>query len=237
MGWFEVKVLDWDGRLLPMRLLQASMLLYRSTKVSCMHFIDGSAPSNVNAVFAWSCSTPTAAQAVQEIENSCHKRYSATLITPCQGCLIHPRHAWSKTLPVFWTKSILERSTYVENLCQIVGHPWEQQIVMEVKRSNVFVVILTPAFSQRFWPMYELYLALEAAEQQPLRQIVPVLYGTTYVDLRQNFERFNALAEWEKHANKDLVIDVVESCVKNLNTLSRCQSIEWDGASPLDKKS
>ncbi|CAM9361519.1 unnamed protein product, partial [Sphacelaria rigidula] len=72
-----------------------------------------------------------------------------------------------------------------ENLRQVVGRPWKPKIVKEVKRSTVFVAILTPAFSQRFWPMYELHLAIEAAEQQPQyrRHLVPVLYGTDFVEL------------------------------------------------------
>lgn len=45
----------------------------------------------------------------------------------------------------------------VVNLQKAVGMQLERQIVDEVTSSSVFVAILTPAFSQRFWPMYELH--------------------------------------------------------------------------------
>ena len=123
----------------------------------------------------------------------------------------------------------------VDNREERLGMQWAPQIMKEVKSSSVFVAILTPAFSQRFWPMYELYLALEAAEQpQSKRSIVPVLYGTTYDHLLQNFKKIDPRASWPDYESKE---EVIKSSVKNLNTLSKFQGIPWIYASFDDKNS
>ena len=105
------------------------------------------------------------------------------------------------------------------------GFEWAPQIVEGVKSCSVFVAILTPAYSQRFWPMYELYLALEAAKKPKSKhRILPVLYGTNFNALRQNFEKSDPWAKWKDHESKEKVI---QSSVKNLNNLSDYQAIRW----------
>lgn len=75
--------------------------------------------------------------------------------------------------------------------------------------------------------MYELHLALESE-----RFIIPVLFGTTYDALLQNFENIDPRASWQ-HKSKEKVI---ESSVKNLNNLSELIPIIWKYAN-FDKNS
>lgn len=121
----------------------------------------------------------------------------------------------------------------VHNLDDTLGRPWGARIVEQVKKSSVFVAILTPAFSQRFWPMYELHLALQGISQ---RRIVPVLYGTTFDDVLQNFNKFDPAAKWMDEESEEVVQDLIESSVKNLKTLRGLQGIRWNYAGPFHDK-
>lgn len=105
---------------------------------------------------------------------------------------------------------------------------FEPQIVDAVTSSHVFIAILTPAFSQSFWPMYDLHLALVSE-----RFIVPVLFGTTYDALLQNFENIDPRASWRDSNSKE---EVIKSSVTNLNILSKLVPIIWKYAS-FDKNS
>lgn len=204
----------------------------RQVVFAVFHFIDVSAPFHVHAVI-WACSC----------------------VYPCR-CAARPRRPEFKPQAFFsHTEQILpgesgsraphlvsvvvrrvgrKLATFsdVDNLQQAVGMQLERQIVDGIRCSSVFVAILTPAFSQRFWPMYELHLAVEYE-----RFIVPVLFGTTYDALLQNFESINPRAKWRNSKSNDQSKEeVMRSSVSNLKTLSKLVPIIWNYAS-FDKNS
>jgi hypothetical protein len=130
-----------------------------------------------------------------------------------------------------------------------LGCDWPQQLVDAAANSMVVVVVLSRTYSNQFWCMLELDLALHAHPQQggkdqsdrrPL--VIPVFYDSDNVvvdvnkirqrwscDLLQELQKEDLGPEWVKTVNVDRWVDNIVAMKVNVQHLRNTPSSAKDG--------
>lgn len=124
------------------------------------------------------------------------------------------------------------------------GEFWASKIETSVKRSLVFVPIISPTYPKRFWPMRELDIAINETPYLPGtrggRMIIPVILGVDLrmledppQDLVDDWER---LASDERNHERNHGFINVARWKSNLRRLSEFQAITLTGSQIAQEK-
>lgn len=132
------------------------------------------------------------------------------LVSDLHGCLVNHR------VRVFFDAATIPS-----------GDTWRKTILKWVKRSKVVVVVLSPAFPTRKWPLRELSIVMANTQG---RCIFPVLLGVTHEDLdRAGTTRPTKLgARWVKAWQADRELS-------ELNPLQMLKALKEHQAENLNK--
>ena len=113
------------------------------------------------------------------------------------------------------------------------GGGWASKIAMSVRICKVFIILLSPSYPKRFWPMHELDIALNGKPKGGI--VIPILLGVERSELENPppiwQEEWKAIiAKYPDRADK---VDIAR-WARNLKRLTDRQSIEI-GALPKGK--